>query len=104
MHKSAHPTDMSTNLVAAVNKNDHYLAKINDEQFLYTQPSETLTFPEPELKIRHRSKEESGIQASSENEKSISKAIRRTQVPEGGAAVSQPRISGFRRCGGLSEY
>ncbi len=79
------------------------MAKIDHEQFLY-ELSETLRFPEPELEIRHRSKEESGIQASSENEKSISPARSQTQVPERGAAVSQQRISGFRRCGGLSEY
>ena len=81
-----------------------YMAKINDEQFLYDQLSETLRFREPELQIRHRINEESGIEASSENEKSISPARSRIQVPEDGAAVSQQRISGFRRCGGLSEY
>ena len=81
-----------------------YMAKINDEEFLYNELSETLRFPEPELEIRHRANEESGIQASSEDEKSISPARSRIQVPEHGAAVSQQGMSGFRRCGGLSEY
>lgn len=80
-----------------------YMAKINDEQFLYNELSETLRFREPELQIRHTN-EESGIQALSENEKSISPARSRTQVSEHGAAVSQQCIFGFRRCGGLSEY
>ncbi len=80
------------------------MAKINDEQFLYTELSETLRFAKPELEIRHRSKEESGIQDKSENEKSISKARSRTQVPESGVTVSYQRISGFRRCSGLNEY
>lgn len=79
------------------------MAKINDEQFLYSELSETLRFSDPELEIRLVSKEESRIQASSENEKLILKPRNRTQIPRG-AAVSQQRTSGFRRCGGLSEY
>ncbi len=102
------------------------MAKINDEQFLdsfeptlWTKLSETeelsgtkmekfsnhnaLSFPEPELEIRHSSNKESGIHAASENEKSISRALPPTQVPEPSLTTSEQKI-GFRRCGGLSEY
>lgn len=75
------------------------MAKINDDQFLYNEVSETLRFSEPELDTRPLLKEESKIIVSSEKEKSISTARSKTQ-----ATVSQQKKSGFRRCSGLSEY
>ena len=102
------------------------MAKINDEQFLHsvdpmwTKLSETeelskpkteklrnhnaLSFSEHELDLKYSSKKESGTQATSENEKSILRTLPRTQVPESSTTVSEQRRSGFRRCGGLSEY
>jgi hypothetical protein len=56
----------------------------------------------PEFDIEHISKKEPEIQASSEN--SIFSALHLDQVPERGIAVSQQRISGFRRWSALSEY
>ncbi|KYC37224.1 hypothetical protein WA1_47235 [Scytonema hofmannii PCC 7110] len=55
-----------------------------------------------EFDIEHISKKESERQASSEN--SILPALHLARVSESGIAVSQQRISGFRRWSALSEY
>ncbi len=64
----------------------------------------TLKFPEPELNLRISLEKESTAQITSENEKSISKALHLPKVPETDVAVPQQRKTRFRRCGGLSEY
>ena len=86
----------------------------SDQQMLYPELSSTetkvfseghvLRFAEPEFDLKYRSTEEPGAQALSENEQSMSPALRQTQQTQSGAAVSRYRTSGVRRCGGLSEF
>ncbi|MBD2777939.1 hypothetical protein [Iningainema tapete] len=80
------------------------MAKVNEEQYVYTELYETIEISHPESEIRHYLKEELERLISSESEKPISKPKIQTQVPQRSAAVTQQRKSGFRRCSGLSEY
>jgi hypothetical protein len=86
----------------------------SEKQTLYPELSSTETkvfseghvvrFAESEFDLKYRSTEEPGVQALSENEQSISPALRQTQQAGSGVSVAQYRSSGVRRCGGLSEF